>query len=77
MSTRDILLEILKDLHPKVEFETAGALIDDEILDSFDIATIIADISEEFDINITANEIVPENFNSVTAINALVERLMD
>jgi len=77
MDTKEILMEILQDLHPKVDFENATALIDDSVLDSFDIATIIADISEEFDIKITANEIVPENFNSVSAMCALVEKLMD
>ena len=77
MDTKDILLDILKDLHPKVDFESSDALIDEGILDSFDIATIIADVSEEFDISITANEIVPKNFNSVSAMCDLVERLMD
>jgi len=77
METKNILLEILQDLHPKVDFENATALIDDAVLDSFDIATIIADISEEFDINITANEIIPENFNTVSAMCNLIERLMD
>ncbi|MDR2569377.1 MAG: acyl carrier protein [Oscillospiraceae bacterium] len=77
METKDILLEILNDLHPKIDFESADALIDNGILDSFDIAAIIADISEEFDIKITANEIIPENFNSITAMCALVEKLTD
>lgn len=77
MDTKDILMDILTDLHPKVDFENAAALIDDGVLDSFDIATIIADVSEEFDINITANEIIPENFNSVSALCNLIERLMD
>lgn len=77
METKEIVLEILKDLHPKVDFANAKTLVDDEVLDSFDIATIIADISEEFEINITANEIIPKNFNSAEAITALVERLTD
>jgi len=77
METKKIIFDILKSLHPKVDFESAERLVDDEVLDSFDIATIIADVSEEFEIKITANEIVPENFNSAAAIVALVERLMD
>jgi len=77
MEIKKTVLEILKNLHSKVDFENAGALVDDEILDSFDIATIIADISEEFDIKITANEIVPDNFNSADAMVKMVERLMD
>ena len=77
MDVKEILLEILTDLHPKIDFMSAQNLIDDEILDSFDIATIIADVSEEFDINITANEIIPKNFNSVSAMCDLIERLID
>ena len=77
MDIKEILMDILTNLHPKVDFANATALIDDGVLDSFDIATIIADVSEEFDINITANEIIPENFNSVSALCNLVERLMD
>ena len=77
LEIRSVLLEILRDLRPKVDFESCQTLIDDGVLDSFDIAAIIADVSEEFDINITANEIVPENFNSLSALCALVERLMD
>jgi acyl carrier protein len=77
VETKEILLEILTGLRPKVDFESSQTLIDDGLLDSFDIAAIIADISEEFDIKITANEIVPDNFNSINALCALVERLID
>ena len=69
------LLEILENLHPEVDFETCTTLIDDKILDSFDIITIISEINEEFDVVIPAEEIVPENFNSAEALLALVERL--
>lgn len=71
------LLEILQDLHPEVDFETCDTLIDDAILDSFDIVTIIAEVNEEFDVVIPAEEIVPENFNSAEALHALIERLAD
>jgi len=77
MDTMNILMEILQDLHPKIDFENNETLIDDCVLDSFDVATIITDVSEEFDIRITANEIIPENFNSVLAMHKLIERLMD
>ena len=71
------LLEILAELHPEVDFETEDTLIDDGILDSFDIVTIIAEVNEEFDVVIPAEEIVPENFNSAEALHALIERLAD
>ena len=69
------LLEILENLHPEVDFESCTTLIDDKILDSFDIITIISEINEEFDVVIPAEEIVPENFNSTEALMALIERL--
>ena len=71
------LLEILKGLHPDIDFETHEALIDDSVLDSFDIISIIAEVSDKYDVTITADEIIPENFNSAKALYALIERLTD
>lgn len=71
------ILEILQGLHPEVDFETCNTLIDDKIIDSFDIVTLISDLSEEFDVNIPVEEIIPENFNSAKAIHALIERLLE
>lgn len=71
------LLEILEDLHPDVDFETEEHLIDNKILDSFDIVTIVAEIDAEYDVAIPAEELIPENFNSAKALYALVEKLMD
>ncbi|MCR4840261.1 MAG: acyl carrier protein [Lachnospiraceae bacterium] len=73
----DELLDILRELHPEVDFETNEHLIDDRILDSFDIVSLISEINEEFDVAIPAEEIVPENFNSAKALMALIERLSD
>lgn len=69
------LIEILENLHPEVDFGSCDTLIDDKILDSFDIITIISEINEEFDVVIPAEEIVPENFNSSKALYELVCRL--
>ena len=71
------LLEILENLHPEVDFDTCTTLIDDKILDSFDIITIISEINEEFDVVIPTEEIIPENFNSAKALHELVTRLAD
>ena len=73
----DEILAILQDLHPDVDFETCDTLIDDGILDSFDIVTIIAEISDAFDVKIGAEQIVPENFNSAEALWDLVRLLED
>ena len=69
------LLEILASLHPDVDFENSTDLIDDGILDSLDIVTLVTEINSVFDVTIPAEEIVPENFNSAEALMELIERL--
>ena len=69
------LLEILSSMHPDVDFETEEYLIDKGILDSMDIVSLISEISENFDVTITAKDILPENFNSAQALYELVRRL--
>ena len=71
------LIEILTNLHPEVDFDTCDTLIDDKILDSFDIISIISEINEEFDVVVPAEEIIPENFNSAQALYELISRLAD
>ncbi len=73
----EALLNILSNLHPDVDFTRAGRLIDDKVLDSFDIVTIIAEVDNEYGVAIPAEEIVPENFNSAEALYGLIKRLMD
>lgn len=69
------LLDILNELHPDVDFETAENLIGDKILDSIDIVSLVAEISDAFGVEIPAEEIVPENFNSARALWAMIRRL--
>ena len=69
------LMEILSNLHPDIDFETEERLVDDKILDSFDIVSLIAEINEAYDIAITAKDILPENFNSAKALYALIQKL--
>ena len=71
------LLEILSDLHSDVDFEAEENLIDDGILDSMDIISLITEISDEYDVTITAKDINPANFNSAKALYALICRLED
>lgn len=69
------LLEILSSLHPDVDFETAEDLIDEGILDSLDIVTLVTEINDAFDVAIPAEEVIPENFNSAKALMELITRL--
>ncbi|MCD7775825.1 MAG: phosphopantetheine-binding protein [Firmicutes bacterium] len=71
------LLELLNELHPDVDFSSREHLIDEGVLDSMDIVSLISMIRESFDVSITAKDIVPDNFNSASAIYALIKRLED
>ena len=69
------LIAILSSLHPDVDFESNDSLIDDGILDSLDIVTLVTEINATFDVIIPAEEVVPENFNSAEALMDLITRL--
>lgn len=71
------LLEILTDMHQDVDFENCDALVDKKVLDSFDIITLISEIHDEFDVVISAEKIIPENFNSVDALCSMIFRIME
>lgn len=73
----DRLLELLKEIRPDVDFENETELIDDGILDSFDVVSIISEIDDAFGVQIRINELDPENFNSAEAIWTLIEKLKE
>ena len=70
-------IEILNDIKPNVDYSNEKKLVDDEILDSFEVVAIIGELSEAFGIEITVDEMVPENFNSAEAMETLVKRLLE
>ena len=69
------LLKILTEVRPDIEFENEKKLMDEGVLDSFDVVSIISELNDAFDIHIRVNHLTPENFNSVEAIMALVKTL--
>ena len=71
------LMQILEELRPDVDFENEKALIDDGILDSFDIVALVGELNDAFDIEIKPNNLVPANFNSAEAMMDLIEQLQD
>ncbi len=73
----DELLEVLSDVRDDVDFEHETALVDDHIISSFDILSIISALNDEYDISIPASEIVPANFNSAKGLYDMVQRLLE
>ena len=77
VSQMDELIAILKDIHPDVDYETATNLIDGKILDSFDIISLVSEINDKFDVVISAEYMIPENFNSAKSLWNLIQKLED
>ncbi len=73
---REEILDLLKDLFPAIDFLYSDTLVDDGILSSLNIVQIVSELSMEYDIEFSFEDLSPENFNSVDAITALVERRM-
>ncbi len=73
----DELMEILEEMRPDVDFKAEKALIDDHLLDSFSIITLVSELEDHFDIEIDAAEMTPENFNSAEALWAMVQRIQE
>ena len=71
------LIEILEDIESGVDYENCETLIDDNILDSLAIISLVAEIEDEFDVQIPTVEIVPENFNSAEKIWNLIQKLQE
>lgn len=71
------LLDILEDIVPDVDFENCDTLIDDGLLDSFAILTIVGELEDEFDVSVTPAEIIPDNFNSAKALWTMVQHLKE
>ena len=70
----EALMKILEELDDSIDWENKKKLIDDRIIDSFGVISLIAELEEQFDIEIAASEITPENLNSVDAIWDMVQR---
>ena len=71
----DRIIEILQGIRDDIDYYSEDSLIDDGLLDSFDIVSIVSEVNDRFDVAIPAKELVPENFNSAKALWDLITRL--
>ena len=71
------LMEILMEIDDSIDYENEKALIDDRLLDSFGVITLVSELEDAFDIDIEASEITPDNFNSAESIYNMVKRLQE
>ena len=73
----ETLLEILNDIDDTVDWENETALIDDRILDSFGVISLISELEDQFEVEIDASEIVPEKFNYADDMWKMIQRLQE
>ena len=73
----ETLMEILNEIDDSIDYENEKALIDDHILDSFGVITLVSELEDAFGIEIEAAELVPENFNSAEALWKMIQRLQE
>lgn len=75
MTTKEKVVAILHQVKPAKNLENVMDIIEGGYLDSFDLMSLIAQLSDQFGIEIGVDEMTPENFNSVEALVAMVEKL--
>lgn len=71
---KEKLLQILADMHPEYDYATSLDFIQDGLLDSFDVVSLIGMLNEEFSIEISGTDVTPENFGSIDALESLVKK---
>ena len=73
----DTLMKILNEIDDSINWEKEKAVIDDRLLDSFGVITLVSELEDAFKIEIEASEMVPENFNSAEAMYRMISRLRE
>ncbi len=73
----DDLIRIMSEIRPDIDFTKETRLIDDDMLDSFDIIAIVGEVNNFFGVKINVNDLLPENFNSAEALFELINRLKE
>lgn len=76
MPTRERVSEIFKTVKPVKNLENVDGLVDGGYIDSFELMLLVSLLSERFQIRIGVDDIRPENFNSIDAVSAMVDRLV-
>jgi acyl carrier protein len=66
--------DILKEIRPEFDFSASNDFLADGMLDSFDMVTLVAALDKNYSISIQGTDIVPENFQNLQTIEALLRK---
>ena len=70
----EVILELLSEIRPEADYRTSQNYLEEGLMDSFDIVTLVADLEEAFDISIDGADIVPEHFVNLDALRTLLRK---
>ena len=70
----DKIIEMLRKIRPDIDFASEKALVDDGLLDSVDVMSIVAALKDSFGVVVSMAELDPDDFNSAETILSLAER---
>ncbi|MEG1510059.1 MAG: phosphopantetheine-binding protein [Clostridia bacterium] len=73
----DKIIKILSEIDPSIDFANETHLISGKLITSLEIMQLVAELSDAFDVEITPLDILPENFESVSAIKKMIDRLIE
>lgn len=73
MENAEKLYEILQEICPDVDFDVEENLVDDGLIASLDLVTIVNELVDAFDVELTVDDLVPENFNSAKSMLRMIE----
>ena len=72
---KEQIIKILTELRPEFDFTQEGVdFIEEGMLDSFDLVTLVSELDSTFGISIDGVDILPENFSSLDAIAKLLTK---
>lgn len=77
MSVKDTVLCIIKELMPTKDLANVDDIIEGGYIDSLELVSLVAALSERFDIEIDIDDLTPENFNSIDGIASMISRLLE
>ncbi|QKF73471.1 acyl carrier protein [Aliarcobacter faecis] len=66
--------EVLENIRPEFDFANSDNFLEDGLLDSFDLITLVSSLDEVFEISIEGTEMTPENFQNIDTIEKLVQK---
>ena len=74
---KERILSLLEEALPQIDFTASDKLVDDGILDSLSIVTLVSELSMEFGVKFDFTKLTPENLNSIDAIVETVKELQN